>query len=161
MSYLERLQAKATTSASREPAKGAEPPSDPFGSDPRALVPELPAGCVSGLRRLRLMANPRLLQPDVWPLVVADAIRLTRDGWAVKAMALGWTDRDLFGAVFDPTGDAAGDGLAVWLAGRKLLALTSDYAVVEDDGGGRSYFTKRVAEGVVLLWEIGSSGSRP
>ena len=95
------------------------------------------------------------MRPDLWPLVVADALGLARDGWAAKAMALGWTDPDLFGAVPDPDGDPAGDGLAVWLGGRKLLAITAEYAVAEDVGGGRSYFNRSTRLGTTLLWDIG------
>jgi len=154
MSYLERLDARAAMSAGTEPAKGAKGGFDPFEGDPRALIPELPAACADGLRRLPSMPSPRLVRPDLWPVVVSDALGLACDGWAAKAMALGWTDLDLFGAVPNRDGDPAGEGLAVWLAGRRLLALCSTYAVVEDVGGGRSYFNRRQAKGAVLLWRL-------
>ena len=155
MSYLERLDARAAMNAGAEPLKGSKGGFEPFEGDPRALIPELPAACMGGLRRLQSMSSPRLLRPDLWPRVVSDALRLGRDGWAAKAMALGWTDLDLFGAVPDADGDSAGDGLAVWLAGRKLLALTAAYAVVDDGDGGRAYFNRREAAGAVLLWSLG------
>ncbi len=155
MSYLERLDAKSAMKAEVEPAKGAKGAFDPFEGDPRGLIPELPAGCVSGLRRLRSMPTPRLLRPDLWPLAVSDAIGLVRDGWAAKAMALGWTELDLFGAVPTRDGDPAGDGLAVWLDGRRVLALCCTYAVVDSGDGRRSYFNRRAAEGAVLLWDLG------
>ncbi len=155
MSYLERLDARAAMSAGTEPAKGAKGGFDPFEGDPRALIPELPAACADGLRRLRSIPAPRLLHPDRWPLVVSDALGLAVDGWAAKALALGWSRVEIFGAVPDPAGDPAGDGLAVWMAGRKLLALTGEYAVVDDGGGGRSYFNRRAAEGAILLWRLG------
>jgi hypothetical protein len=119
-------------------------------------VTALPSDISSGLATLRSMAAPRLHDPDRWSGVVSDALRLARDGWASKALALGWTDLDLFGAVPDRDGDPAGDGLAVWLAGRKLLALTAVYAVVDDGNGGRAFFNKREAEGAVLLWSLGN-----
>jgi hypothetical protein len=103
-------------------------------------VTALPSDISSGLATLRSMAAPRLHDPDRWSGVVSDALRLARDGWAVP-------DRD---------GDPAGDGLAVWLAGRKLLALTAVYAVVDDGNGGRAFFNKREAEGAVLLWSLGN-----
>jgi len=116
---------------------------------------ELPAACADGLRRLRSMPGPRLMGPDFWPLIVADALGLAGEGWAAKAMALGWTELDVFGAVPNPAGDPAGDGLAVWLEGRRLKALCGTYAVVEDVGGGKSYFNRRESEGRVLFWELG------
>jgi hypothetical protein len=159
MSYLERLDARAAMSAGAEPSKGLKGGFDPFKGDPRALTPELPAACADGLRRLQSMPSPRLMRPDLWPLVVSDALRLARDGWAANALALGWSELDLFGAVPDPHGEPAGDGLAVWLAGRKVLALCASFAVADDGDGGRSYFNRREQVGAVLLWSLGSSRS--
>ena len=114
---------------------------------------DLPDDVANGLRRLKVMRVPRLVRPDRWPGVVSDALSLARDGWAAKALALGWSELDLFGAVADPEGDPAGDGLAVWLSGRELLAMTAEYAVVGEHGG-RSYFNRRNCDGAVLLWEL-------
>ena len=114
-----------------------------------------PKPVTDGLQRLRSMPAPRGVSPAVWAEVVADALSLARDGWAAKAIALGWSPLDLFGVVPDSLGDPADDGLAVWLGGRRLIALCGTYAVVKDDGGGRSYFNRRQAEGAVLLWRLG------
>jgi len=110
-----------------------------------------------GLVALRSMRTPRLLHPDRWPLVVSDALSLACDGWAAKAIALGWSPLDLFGVVPDSLGDPADDGLAVWLGGRRLIALCGTYAVVEYNDGGRSYYNRRQAAGAVLLWELGKA----
>ena len=157
MSYLERIAARATESAGDEPAKGVEGGFDPFAGDLRALIPELPVACASGLRRLKSMQAPRLLHPGRWPLVVSDALSLAREGWAAKGLALGWSPLDLFGAMPSLADDPAGDGLAVWLGGRQLVALCDTYAVVGNDGGGRSYFNRREAPGAVLLWDLGKA----
>ena len=154
MSYLERLDAKAAMNARAEPLKGSKGGFEPFKGAPRALIHELPAACASGVRRLQSMSRPRLHRPHLWPVAVSDALRLARDGWAAKALALGWSEPDLFGAVPDPNGDPAGDGLAVWLNGRELLAITAQYAVVGEQGG-RSFFNRRTRDGAVLLWELG------
>ena len=63
------------------------------------------------------------------------------------------SDLDLFGAVTDANGDPYSDGLAVWLAGRKLLAVCATFAVAEHEGG-RAYFNRRDQVGARLLWEI-------
>jgi hypothetical protein len=133
--------------------------SPPIGPNVPNVPASLPPSITNGLNQLRKMAAPNLYRPERWPLVVSDALRLARDGWAAKAMALGWDPLDVFGAVPDPHGEPAGDGLAVWLAGRKLLALTADYAVVDDVDGARSYFNRREQIGAVLLWSLGSSRS--
>jgi hypothetical protein len=107
-----------------------------------------------GLNRLSKMAAPPLQRPEVWPFVVSDALGLARDGWAAKALALGWDSLDLFGAVTDPDGCDNADGLAVWLGGRPVLAICATYASV-GDGAGRAYFNRSTRLGTTLLWEIG------
>lgn len=143
-----RLEADSGDNRDNSPTFGANVPNVPAS---------LPLSVVQGLNRLRRMAAPRVRNPDRWPLVTSDALSLARDGWGAKALALGWTDLDLFGAVPDPHGDPAGDGLVVWLAGRKLLALCASFAVADDGGGGRSYFNRREGEGAVVMWSLGSS----
>ena len=155
MSYLERLDARAAMSAGGEPSKGAKGGFDPFEGDPRALIPELPAACADGLRRLRSMPTPRLVRLDFWPMVVADALRIASEGWATKALALGWSTLDLFGAVFDPDGGPDADGLAVKLAGRRVMAMSANFATIADHDGGRSFHYRGNNEGAVLHWEAG------
>ena len=123
---------------------------------PRAETREtsVPRGVASGLSRLKLMRAPRLMRPEAWPVTLSDAERLARDGWAAKALAFGWSPLNLFRAVIDLRGDPSSDGLAVWLSGRKLLALCASFAVADAGNGGRAYFNRRDAEGAVLLWEI-------
>jgi hypothetical protein len=86
--------------------------------------------------------------------VLADAARLASEGWASQALALGWSPFDLFGAIASQDGDPDGNGLAVWLRGRKVLAVTETCASVEESGG-RAYFNRRERSGAVLLWELG------
>ena len=96
-----------------------------MGPDPSEETHEtsLPDDVVAGVQRLRTMRPPRLLTPGLWPRGISDAIALVDTGWASKALALGWSPLDLFGAVTDTAGDPFSDGLAVWLAERKLLAI--------------------------------------
>ena len=118
-------------------------------------VTAMPSAISSGLATLKSMAAPRLQRPGQWPLVVSDALGLARDGWAAKALALGWTPLDLFGAVTDAAGDPYSDGLAVWLAGRKLVAMTATCATVVD-GADRYFYNRREQVGARLLWELGA-----
>jgi len=92
--------------------------------------------------------------PAAWAEVVADAVQLASDGWATKALALGWSPLDLFGAVTDRDSYADADGLAVWLGGRPVLAICATYASV-GDGMGRAYFNRSTRLGTTLLWDIG------
>lgn len=115
----------------------------------------LPPSIVAGLKKLRSMAAPKLRRPEVWPGVVSDAVRLARDGWAAKALALGWLPLDLFGAVVDPDGDPFADGLAVKLGGRPIIAMCASFATVDDGSGGRVFLHCATGEDVRLLWELG------
>lgn len=120
-----------------------------------ATLATLPPDLADGLKRLERMAVPLCVRPDAWPTVVADALRLTGEGWALQAIKLGWSATDLYGAVLDPAGDREADGLAVRLGGRKLLALCSSFATVADDNGGRTYLYRGNGNGSRLLWELG------
>lgn len=109
-------------------------------------------------RGLMFLANapaPSLASPEVWPEVVADALRLASEGWAERAASLGWSSLDLFGAMKGLGDDPGGDGLAVCLAGRKLLALDAQCAVLADASGNRFFFHRPRAPGAVLLWALG------
>jgi hypothetical protein len=116
----------------------------------------LPADLVAGLARLQGMRPPRIKAPEVWPTVVADAVRLAAEGWAEHALALGWKDKELFGTCGLPGGDGAQEGLAVWLAGRRVLLLDALSCIVDVGAGGRAIFYGRsVRPGGVFLWDLG------
>ena len=157
MSYLERL--RAATHAGTEPSKPTEPGFAGFEGSFAVHSDRLRDDIAKGLTVLVRSRVPRLRCPDVWPLVVADALRLAREGWAGKALALGWTDLELFGAVTDPTGDAGADGLAVKLSGRRVLAVSETCATLADDGGGRSFVYRSDGKGARLLWDLSRKGA--
>lgn len=117
-------------------------------------VTGLPAAIVEGLERLRVMAAPRVQNPVAWRVSVTDAIALAQDGWAARALSLGWSALDVFGAVADPGGSAGDDGLATWLQGRKLSVISATFALAEADGG-KFYFNRHDRGGTRLLWEFG------
>lgn len=104
-----------------------------------------------GLAKLREMAVPTGCNPEGWPRLVADALRLASEGRAQQALALGWSDLDLYGAA---TSDDEQDGLAAWLRGRRLLAITKDFASAEI-AGGRAYFNRSTRNAGQLLWDLG------
>lgn len=133
------------------PHGDAAAPNVPFVTNVEALPPDL----VDGLKCLASLAAPRLRAPEVWPEVVNDARRLVAEGWAAKALGLGWSPLDLFGGVTDPDGDATADGLAVRLRGRPILALCSAFATVGSQSGTRTYLYRGNNIGARLLWEIG------
>lgn len=129
--------------------------SPPIGPNVPNVPASLPPSTTNGLNQLRKMAAPNLYRPERWPLVVSDALRLARDGWAAKALALGWSELDLFGAVPDRDGDPDADGLAVKLGGRTILALCGTFATVSSGGAVRTYLHRGNNDGAVLIWALG------
>jgi hypothetical protein len=65
---------------------------------------------------------------------------------------LRWSEVDLFGIAKDQAGSV---GLAAWLQGDDVTAISDMWAVVRLPDGGRRYFN-RPATGTVLPWEIGT-----
>ena len=107
--------------------------------------------------RLQVLPPPRKLSnPAVWPEIVADAERLIRSGWAERALALGWSDHDLFG--ISPTSTDEFESLAVWLAGRTVVAKTEWQARTSCDGifYRDAFMRPNSPKGVVVfLWQFG------
>lgn len=110
---------------------------------------------LAGVRSLDPKRPPRGARPEAWALSVRDAKRLLEDGWAEQAASLGWTPLDLFGGCLDPGGDSQCDGLAVWLQGRRVVALSDKLAIARSRNGSRSYFSLPRAPGARLLWALG------
>lgn len=111
-----------------------------------------------GLRRLRVMAAPHIAAPEVWPGIVEDAARLANEGWAAQALALGWSPLHLWGCSSDRGGNPEHDGLAVWLAGRRVLLLDETSCIADSGAGRRSIFNRHPMEDAVMLWELGARG---
>lgn len=146
MSYLDRLLA-LTTSAETLPSKPSEAPSEPFeGKLPGQIHPVLLAAVV----RLETMVRPAPCELRAWRQMVKDARGLVEAGWGDKALALGWSEVDLFGIAKDQDGSL---GLAAWLQGHVITAMSDTWAVVRLPGDCRRYFNRPVP-GAVLPWEI-------
>lgn len=127
----------------------------PFSKDETSGTSYLPPPIEAGVRSLQSLPCPRGVNPKAWRATVRDALSLARDGWAANALALGWTDLDLFGAVPDRNGDPYADGLAVKLGGRTILALCGIFASVSSGGAGRTYLHRGNNDGAVLMWALG------
>ena len=122
----------------------------------------LPDDLAADLRRLENLPPPRKIEnADNWRSVVVDAMKLARDGWAAKAIALGWNAGDLFG--IGPEDDWDFEGLAIWLRGRRIIILDSAKAIVAGNPADyRSAFIRgSMRHGThptitpVMLWDFG------
>lgn len=118
-------------------------------------VTDLPADVRRGLTFLANAPAPRVRCPDIWPEVMADALRLASEGWAARALALGWSALDLFGAMPKAGDDPDGDGLAVKLRGRHILALCASFATVEGANCARAFLYRPGNPNAVMLWTLG------
>jgi hypothetical protein len=140
--------ANSAINAVSAPKAASSPPIGTIGTNGTA---SLPPAIRMGLNSLRLNRPPRITNPEVWSVIVADAAGIASEGWARMALALGWHPLDLFGCSAD--GDF--EGLAVWLAGRRLVLIDEQSAIVAE-GGRRSVFNRREHDGAVHLWELGT-----
>lgn len=139
-------------SDNRDISSGFEPEPVAFVTNV-ANVTGLPADVVAGLERLKDSPAPRLLHPERWPAVVADALRLASEGWAASALRLGWSPLDLYGAVPDKHGDPEADGLATKLAGRRIVALCASFATVRD-ARSTTFIHRGNNAGAKLMWDL-------
>jgi len=154
MSYLSRLE-EAQKHADGVPSKGSEGAFAGFEGMAAGLFHGLAPDLADGLTRLRMMSPPRITRPAVWPVVVADALRLASEGWAAQALALGWEPVQLWGCSPDKGGNPDHDGLAVLLCERRIVVLDDRSALIESQAGARRLFNRRPMVGAVLLWDIG------
>ena len=65
--------------------------------DVNSLLSAVPADWIAGVASLDAESPPPPVRPEHWSAFVSAAKRFL-DSWATKAIDLGWTDLDLFGA---------------------------------------------------------------
>jgi len=155
MNYMARLRAEAEKRPDNEPAKGAKGAFDGFDGSHSGRFQALPTEVLNGLAMLASGRAPRITRPELWSEFVADAVRLVDEGWAQQALALGWSPLHLWGCSPDKGGNIDHDGLAVTLAGRRIVLLDERAAVIESGAGSRRLFCRREMQGAVLLWDLG------
>ena len=118
----------------------------------------IPSHVTAGLARLEAMPTPMLVNPKVWPVIVDDARRLIIQLWAGEALARGWHPLDLWGCWPGSDDDAADhrrDGLAIWLDGRRIVALDERVAIIRHGDGFAFYTRPRDYGERRFLWQIG------
>jgi hypothetical protein len=128
--------------------------------DERAAIIEYdginPRVWAEALARLDPARPPCDISPMRWLRFIDDCGRFLDEGWAHRAESLGWGPLDLFGCDrIKPFARLDRAGLLWFIGGRKLLALTTDMAVISNSSGANLTFYRRWHEtGDVLAWEL-------
>lgn len=146
---------KARANSANSANSTSEAPNGTIGTNDTASLPSL---IVDGLERLKAMPAPRMKQPEFWPIIVRDCVSLAADGWASRALALGWHPLNLWGVAEAAGGLVDLEGLGVWLSGRRVLMLDELSCIAETGLRRRAIFHRRPFSGAVLLWDLGSRG---
>lgn len=150
---IEADKARANSAISANSTSDA--PNGTNGTNGTASLPPL---IVAGLERLKAMPAPRMKQPELWPAIVRDCVALAADGWASRALALGWHPLNLWGVAEAAGGVADLEGLGIWLAGRRVLMLDELSCIAETTPSRRAIFHRRPVSGAVLIWDLGGRG---
>lgn len=110
------------------------------------------------LARLNPANPPGDISLNRWLQFINDCGLFLDNGWAARAVALGWGPLDLFGCNLEkPLARISQAGLLWLLEGKKLLALTADTAVIATESGSELTFYRRQLEiSGVLAWELSS-----
>ena len=103
------------------------------------------------LRRLSLSRPATIAMPQpLWAALVCDTVLFAKRGWAAKAMALGWSETELFGLA--PRG---WQGATSRLIGREVLGLDANTVAVRDGHHVAHLPRMALAADAVLIWEVG------
>jgi len=149
-----RLEEEAEACANSANSANSSP-LRPIGTNDTIGTGDLPAFISMGLHRLRSMRRPPLTNPAVWPGIVADALRIADEGWASRAIRLGWEPLHLFG--FDPTGETGSIdlSLAAYLDGWPIVDLEPEYITLRRANVSRPFRNRPRPWLSQYLWELG------
>jgi|SRR6185437_4680802 len=137
----------------------AEGPADDL--DERAALSEYDGGAprawAEALAQLDASRPPGDVPPKRWRRFIDDCGRFLDDGWAIRAVALGWSPLDLFGCDRTrPFARVDRAGLLWLLNGNRLVALSPSTAVIATPSGSRLTYHRRArsAAEATLVWEL-------
>ena len=127
--------------------------------DEREAVAEfdacIPPAWIKGWAILQTMPRPADMPQQRWEQIINDTGHFL-DSKGVEALALGWTDLDLFGV--HPKGPYKAiyyAGLVSLLNGRPVITITADTATVDCGKGVRQTYSRCPAKpGQIPLWEL-------
>jgi hypothetical protein len=116
----------------------------------------LPPEWVSGVAQIHNMPCPAKVSPERWRMFRADCSLFLSSWQATRAVQLGWTTLDLFGAhCRAPVHRVQASGLLWLLDSRLIAALTADAATIRCASGAvQTYRRSGPHIGQVPAWEL-------
>ena len=126
----------------------------------------VPLEWLAGVASLDKQRAPSGIPRHRWQLFLDDCARFLdqREAWAERAADLGWDTLALFGChPTRPLDHLNGAGLLWRLSGGKIIAMQSDWALIEINGVQRIIHRRPTPANFVLPWiEISMAGeARP
>ena len=115
----------------------------------------VPADWIAGVASLDAGSPPPPVRPEHWSAFVIAAKRFL-DSWATKAIDLGWTDLDLFGADAScPEIAWLNSGLLWSSPNHSILDLRDDRAILRTlNGSPQTFYRTSHLRARTLPWEI-------
>jgi len=126
----------------------------PNGTNDTIGMDSLPAFVRIGLHRLRSMPRPRITNPEAWPEIVADAISIADDGWAARAISLGWEPLHLFGWEPSADPDPWDYSLAVVMEGWPIVGVAADFITLRKGNVSRPFRNRPRPSLSQFLWDL-------
>jgi hypothetical protein len=127
--------------------------------DVRSLLSAVPADWIAGVASLDAGNPPVAVRPEHWSAFVI-AAKSFLDNWATKAIDLGWTDLDLFGAdASRPEITWLNSGLVWSSPNHGIVDLGADRVFLRTPSGStQTYYRTPPLRVRTLPWEITYSG---
>jgi hypothetical protein len=123
--------------------------------EPTAQTSNYPVEWREGFARLSADRPPANFPVHWWRGLIRDA-ELFLSVWGKQAADLGWTPLDLFGAHRRaPASNFSCMGLLLLIGGGRVVALSTETAVIEQQAGARLTYTRRPPDAeCVAVWEL-------
>jgi len=138
-------------------ASVAPSPPSRLENTPTATTPtrRVPPDWEMGVKRLHHQRQHGGVSHHRWQLFLDDCAKFidSHDGWAGRAVELGWDALALFGCDRNRPLDQPGAGLLWRLSGGRLLAIYKDWATIAGtDGTPRVFHRRPSTKNVTLPW---------
>jgi hypothetical protein len=130
----------------------AAPPAPPDSTSKLTSCVDVPAHIRAGVISLPTKSGRGTFSPEEWESVVTDANTFL-EAWAGRALALGWSGLELFGAHQARSSKRLDGGLVPLLRGATVAMMDSEAALITR-GSVATRVPRLVHPDAVLLWHL-------